>query len=215
MPELPDVELYLHALRPRIVGARLERVRIASPFLLRTVDPPLQDAEGRVIRAVGRLGKRVVWHLDDNLFVVIHLMIAGRFRWRPPAAAIPAKVGLAAFDFAAATLLLTEAGARRRASLYIVRDLDALDPGGIDVLLVIRRLRARDHERESHAQARADRPAPAERHRQRLFRRDPSRCAAVAAPTDEPARPRGARPPPSGGHSGVDDLARPADRRDG
>jgi formamidopyrimidine-DNA glycosylase len=134
VPELPDVELYLHALRPRIVGARLERVRIASPFLLRTVDPPLQEAEGRVIRAVGRLGKRVVWHLDDNLFVVIHLMIAGRFRWRPPATAIPAKVGLAAFDFAAATLLLTEAGARRRASLSIVRDLDAFDPGGIDVL---------------------------------------------------------------------------------
>ena len=134
MPELPDVELYLHALRPRIVGQRLERVRIASPFLLRTVDPPLQDVEGRIVRAVSRVGKRVVWELDGALFVVIHLMIAGRFRWRPPATAIPAKVGLAAFDFPAARLLLTEAGARRRAALYVVRELTDLDPGGIDVL---------------------------------------------------------------------------------
>jgi formamidopyrimidine-DNA glycosylase len=137
VPELPDVELYLHALRPRIVGQRLNRVRVASPFLLRTVDPPLQAAEGRVVRDVSRLGKRVVWHLDDDVFVVIHLMIAGRFRWKPPGAPIPGKVGLAAFEFENGTLLFTEAGAKRRASMHLARGragLAALDPGGIDVL---------------------------------------------------------------------------------
>jgi len=137
VPELPDVELYLHALRPRIVGRQLTRVRIASPFLLRTVDPPLQDVEGRVIREMSRLGKRIVWRLDDDIFVVIHLMIAGRFRWKPPGAAITRKVGLAAFDFDNGTLLLTEAGAKRRASMHLARGRDALaalDPGGIDVL---------------------------------------------------------------------------------
>jgi len=137
MPELPDVELYLHALRPRIVSQRLNRVRVASPFLLRTVDPPLVDVEGRVVRDLSRLGKRIVWHLDDDVFVVIHLMIAGRFRWKPPGAPIPAKVGLAAFEFENGTLLLTEAGAKRRASMHLARGrpaLDALDPGGIDVL---------------------------------------------------------------------------------
>lgn len=137
MPELPDVELYLHALRPRIVGTRLSRARIASPFLLRTVDPSIKDVEGRIVNGVSRLGKRIVWHVDDDLFVVIHLMIAGRFRWRPPAAPIPGKVGLAAFDFDAGTLILTEAGAKRRASLHVVRGregLNALDRGGIEVL---------------------------------------------------------------------------------
>jgi formamidopyrimidine-DNA glycosylase len=137
VPELPDVELYLHALRPRIVGQRLNRVRVASPFLLRTVDPPVGDVEGRVVRDLSRLGKRIVWRLDDDVFVVIHLMIAGRFRWKPPGAPIPAKVGLAAFYFENGTLLLTEAGAKRRASMHLARGraaLDALDPGGIDVL---------------------------------------------------------------------------------
>jgi len=137
MPELPDVELYLHALRPRIVSQRLNRVRVASPFLLRTVDPPLVDVERRVVRDLSRLGKRIVWHLDDDVFVVIHLMIAGRFRWKPPGAPTPAKVGLAAFEFENGTLLLTEAGAKRRASMHLARGraaLDALDPGGIDVL---------------------------------------------------------------------------------
>ena len=137
MPELPDVELYLHALRPRIVGQRLKRVRIKSPFLLRTVDPPLAGVEGRLVRELSRLGKRIVWHLDAEMFVVIHLMIAGRFRWKPPGATIPGKVGLAAFEFENGTLLLTEAGAKRRASMHLVRGreaLIALDPGGIDVL---------------------------------------------------------------------------------
>ncbi len=137
MPELPDVELYLHALRPRIVGARLERVRIANPVLLRTVDPPLNAVEGQSVRSVRRLGKRIVWQLDNGIFVVIHLMIGGRFRWKPAGAAIPGKVGLAAFDFTSGTLLLTEAGARRRASLHLVAGQDALralDRGGLEVL---------------------------------------------------------------------------------
>ena len=136
MPELPDVELYLHALRPRIAGRRLLRVRLASPFLLRTVDPPVAAIEGRVVRDLRRVGKRVVWALEGDLFVVIHLMIAGRFRWAPPGAAVPGKVGLAAFDVDAGTLLLTEAGARRRASLHLVAGEDALaamDPGGLEV----------------------------------------------------------------------------------
>jgi len=137
MPELPDVELYLHTLRPRIVGQRLDRIRIASPFLLRSVDPPIAGIEGQTVEDISRLGKRVVWHMADERFVVIHLMIAGRFRWKPPGEKIPGKVGLAAFDFATGTLLLTEAGARRRASLHLVRGAEALlamHAGGLDVL---------------------------------------------------------------------------------
>lgn len=171
MPELPDVELYLHALRTRIVGQRLERVRLATPFLVRSVDPPLEDAFGHTVVGLRRIGKRIVWQFDDELFVVIHLMIAGRFRWHahssePGAAAkggrtrapkrraspapadgaaqakaepvkIPGKIGLSAFDFSNGTLLLTEAGSKRRASLYVVRgetELAGLDPGGIEVL---------------------------------------------------------------------------------
>jgi formamidopyrimidine-DNA glycosylase len=137
MPELPDIELYLAALRPRIVGQRLERVRVASPFLLRSVDPPLASVEGHVVRSLERLGKRIVWELDEDLFVVIHLMISGRLRWKDPGAPVPGKVGLAAFDFPAGTLVLTEASPKKRASLYIVRGRAQLrehDPGGIDVL---------------------------------------------------------------------------------
>ena len=147
MPELPDIELYLHALRSRIVGQRLERLRIASPFLVRSVEPAVREVEGKTVRGLRRLGKRVVWELDEELFLVIHLMIAGRFKWAADDAdnadalrrrtKVPGKVGLAAFDFPAGTLLLTEAGSRRRASLFVVRgerQLAALDPGGIDVL---------------------------------------------------------------------------------
>ena len=137
MPELPDVELYLHALRPRIVGHPLEHTRIASPFLLRTVNPSLEEVQGRVVRDLRRLGKRIVWAMDDDLFMVIHLMIAGRLRWKDRGATPPARVGLAAFDFDHATLVLTEAGARRRASLHVVRGEDrlaSLDPGGVEVL---------------------------------------------------------------------------------
>jgi formamidopyrimidine-DNA glycosylase len=137
MPELPDVTVYLECLRPRIEGQRLDNVQIASPFLLRTFDPPVEELEGRTIRQLLRVGKRIVWGFDDELYLVIHLMIAGRLRWREPGAKLMAKIGLAAFRFAAGTLLLTEAGSKKRASLHVVQGrqaLNALDPGGIDVL---------------------------------------------------------------------------------
>ena len=158
MPELPDVEMYLHALRSRIVGHRLDQIRIASPFLLRTVDPPLSAVEGQVVNGLRRIGKRIVWSLDDDLFVVIHLMIAGRFRWMARGATVPGKVGLAAFDFTVGTLILTEAGARRRASLHIVRGehrLDDLDPGGLDVLTSSPEAFAHALTRENHTLKRA------------------------------------------------------------
>jgi formamidopyrimidine-DNA glycosylase len=165
VPELPDIELYLHALRPRIVGQRLERVRIANPFLVRSVDPPVQDVEGKTVRGLRRVGKRVVWEMDDGLFLVIHLMIAGRFKWaaddaeKPKRQAkVPGKVGLAAFDFVTGTLLLTEAGSTRRASLYVVRgeqQLSALDPGGIDVLASSVEAFAAALTRENHTLKRA------------------------------------------------------------
>jgi formamidopyrimidine-DNA glycosylase len=137
VPELPDIELYLHALRARVVGQRLARVRLASPFLVRSVDPPVQAAEGRAVMALSRMGKRVVWALEHDLFLVFHLMIAGRFRWKPVNAAIPGRLGLAAFDFEHGTLLMTEAGSTRQASLHVVRGQSALrahDPGGMEVL---------------------------------------------------------------------------------
>jgi formamidopyrimidine-DNA glycosylase len=137
VPELPDIELYLHALGPRIVGQRLERVRLASPFLVRTIAPPVDAAAGQTVRALRRLGKRIVWAFDDELCFVFHLMIAGRFRWKEAGAKIPAKLGLAAFDFANGTLLLTEAGSKRQASLHVVRGADALrahDRGGLEVM---------------------------------------------------------------------------------
>jgi formamidopyrimidine-DNA glycosylase len=137
LPELPDIELYLHALRPRIVGRRLEKIRLASPFLVRSFDPPIDHANGKTVVALRRLGKRLVWELEGDLFLVIHLMIAGRFRWLAAAGKIPGKVGLAAFDFAEGSLILTEAGSKRRASMYLVRgaqELAAHDPGGLEVL---------------------------------------------------------------------------------
>ena len=137
MPELPDVEAYLAALRPRILGARLERVRLASPFVLRSVEPPLAAASGHAVTGLRRLGKRLVIALEAELFLIVHLMIAGRLHWRGAGARPPGKVGLAAFDFSTGTLVLTEAGTKRRASLHLVRGEDALDehdPGGLDVL---------------------------------------------------------------------------------
>jgi formamidopyrimidine-DNA glycosylase len=136
VPELPDVELYLHALRPRVLGQAITRTRVASPFFVRSVDPPLAALEGRVVMSVARLGKRLVFGVDGDLFAVVHLMIAGRLRWREPGAPIPAKLGLAAFDFAHGTLLFTEAGSRKQASLHVVRgeaSVEAMDPGGADV----------------------------------------------------------------------------------
>jgi len=139
MPELPDVELYLHALRQRVVGRTLRGVRLASPFVLRSVDPPIDALSGTQVLGVRRLGKRVVLELDDGLFIVIHLMIAGRLRWKPPNQKIPGRVGLAAFDFDDGTLLLTEASKKKRAALYVCRGSEALvehDPGGIEPLEV-------------------------------------------------------------------------------
>jgi formamidopyrimidine-DNA glycosylase len=137
MPELPDIEAYLEALRSRIVGARLERVRLASPFVLRSVDPPLADAVGTTVGGVHRLGKRIVVGLDGELFLIVHLMIAGRLHWRSAGAKAPGRVGLAALDFSSGTLVLTEAGTKRRAALHLVRGEAALgehDPGGLEVL---------------------------------------------------------------------------------
>jgi formamidopyrimidine-DNA glycosylase len=137
MPELPDILTYLEALHPRVVGQRLERVRIGNPFLVRTADPPIAAVEGRLITGLRRLGKRIVFEFDADLFVVIHLMIAGRLRWRERGAAIPGKVGLAAFDFPMGTLLFTEAGSKRQASVHVVRGEAGLAPhtrAGLEVL---------------------------------------------------------------------------------
>jgi formamidopyrimidine-DNA glycosylase len=136
MPELPDIEAYLGALRPRVVGQRLEQIRLASPFLLRSIDPPLAELHGRTVAGLRRLGKRIVFELADEYFLVLHLMIAGRLHWKPKGSPVPRKFGLAAFDFSGGALLLTEAGSKRRASLHAARGeaaLRALDPGGIDV----------------------------------------------------------------------------------
>ncbi len=135
MPERPEIEAYLHALRPRVVGRTLRAVRIASFSVLRTYDPPIDAAHGRRVRAVTRLGKRIVLHLDDDRSIVIHLMVAGRLGWLDPAAPIRRRGGLAAFDFDNGSLMLTEAGTRRRASLHFVDGdgLAALDPGGAEI----------------------------------------------------------------------------------
>ncbi|HVS38363.1 MAG TPA: DNA-formamidopyrimidine glycosylase family protein [Gemmataceae bacterium] len=137
MPELPDITVYLECLHSRVVGRTLQKVRLASPFLLRSVDPPLTDAHGKTVRGLLRLGKRIVFELDDNLFLVLHLMIAGRLHWKPPGTKPPGKIGLAAFDFPDGVLVLTEAGTKKRASLHLVRGEDQLaahQPGGLEVL---------------------------------------------------------------------------------
>lgn len=141
MPELPDIELYLHALRSRLVDEKVAKVHVPSPFVVRSFEPPIRELEGRTILGFRRLGKRVVFELDDALFLVIHLMIAGRFRWfegvRKRGKGPRRKYDLFEIDTADATLVLTEAGSKRRASLYLVRGEEALaehDPGGIDVL---------------------------------------------------------------------------------
>jgi formamidopyrimidine-DNA glycosylase len=137
MPELPDIVVYLDALAPRILGLRLERARVTSPFLLRTADPPLSAAEGKTVTGLRRLGKRIVWEMEDQIFLVFHLMIAGRFKWRKRGAKAPGKIGLATFDFPDGTLLFTEASKKHRASLHVVRGkrgLAAHDPGGLDAL---------------------------------------------------------------------------------
>jgi formamidopyrimidine-DNA glycosylase len=137
MPELPDVEVYLGALRPRIQGQPLEAVRLNSPFLLRTVEPPLSGLPGRRVEDLRRLGKRIVIGFEGGLFAVLHLMITGRLHWKARGAKVGGKAGLAAFDFPTGTLTLTESGSKKRAALYLVQGEDglaALDPGGLEVL---------------------------------------------------------------------------------
>jgi formamidopyrimidine-DNA glycosylase len=136
MPELPDITAYIAALESRIVGQPLDCVRLASVFLLRTVDPPISSAEGRTVQGIRRIGKRIAIGLEGGIWLVIHLMIAGRLHWKPPQAKLSGRQNLAAFDFPAGSLVLTEAGSKRRASLHIVRGddaLEAMNPGGIEV----------------------------------------------------------------------------------
>ena len=136
MPELPDITAYITALEERIVGQTLERVRLGSVFLLRTVDPPLSAAEGHVVRKLRRIGKRIAFGVDEEIWLVLHLMIAGRLHWKAAGAKLAGKNALAAFDFPNGSLVLTEAGSKRRASLYVVRGeeaLRAMDPGGVEI----------------------------------------------------------------------------------
>src|SRR5580658_826612 len=139
MPELPDIVAYVEALDSRITGQPLERVRLASPFLLRTIQPAIADVEGRTVREIRRIGKRIAIGVEGDFWLVLHLMIAGRLHWRPPKVKLAGRQNLAAFDFPEGTLTLTEAGSKRRASLAVVSGeagLRSLDPGGIDVLAV-------------------------------------------------------------------------------
>jgi formamidopyrimidine-DNA glycosylase len=153
MPELPDVVVYLEALQRRILDQPLEAIRLISPFVLRSVDPPVADIVGRRVTGLQRLGKRLVWALEEERFVVIHLMIAGRLRWAAPGARPPGRIGLAAFDFPSGSVLLTEAGTKRRAALHLVRGREALAEfarGGLEPMEIgpaefAKRLRLENH----------------------------------------------------------------------
>jgi formamidopyrimidine-DNA glycosylase len=137
MPEFPDVTIYIEALSERVLHQPIQKIRIGSPFVLRSFDPPIHEAEGKKILTLRRLGKRIVFELEDHLYLIVHLMIAGRFHWKPKGAKIARKYGQAAFDFPNGTLLLTEAGTKKRASLYLTRGAESLrehDPGGLEVL---------------------------------------------------------------------------------
>jgi formamidopyrimidine-DNA glycosylase len=136
MPELPDIAAYISALEPRIVGQPIARVRLASPFLLRTAQPPVTNVEGRVVRELRRIGKRIAIGVEGDLWLVLHLMIAGRLHWRPRGAKLAGRRSLAAFDFVSGSLVLTEAGTKHRASLHVLtgeKGLRSVDPGGIEV----------------------------------------------------------------------------------
>jgi formamidopyrimidine-DNA glycosylase len=153
LPELPDVTVYVECITAKLSGRTIERVRIASPFVVRSVDPPIGDVEGKTVREVRRIGKRIALGLDDDLWIVIHLMIAGRFRWLKPGAKIPGRLGLAVFDFENGTLLLTEAGTQRRASITIMRGeagLTEADRGGVEPLEVDEKTFAEQLARENH-----------------------------------------------------------------
>ena len=173
MPELPDITAYISALEPRIVGQPLEHVRIASAFLLRTARPPVAAAEGRVVRELRRIGKRIAIGVEGDLWLLLHLMIAGRLHWRPPGAKLAGRQNLAAFDFPHGSLVLTEAGTKRRASLHLFEGEEALrsiDPGGIDVLSSdLNGVSRCAHGRESNPQASSYRPAHSKWHWERIF----------------------------------------------
>jgi formamidopyrimidine-DNA glycosylase len=154
MPELPDITVYVERLAERIEGKTLDKVRLASPFLLRSVEPPLSDTFGKKVSAIERLGKRIVFVLEGDLFLVLHLMVAGRLKWLPDTGAkIPGKVGLAAFDFSSGTLLLREASSKKRASLVVVRGraaVDAINRGGLEPLDATRAQFAEALRKENH-----------------------------------------------------------------
>ena len=159
MPELPDVTIYVEALAARIVDQPIERIRLVSPFVVRTAVPPIRSIEGRRVIQVSRVGKRIVMRLDgEDLFLLLHLMIAGRLHWKPPGAKLPGKVGLAAFDFPNGTLIVTESSTKKRAALHLIRGPDALavlDRGGIDVLTATPEAFAEALRRENHTLKRA------------------------------------------------------------
>lgn len=153
MPELPDVTVYVELIAAKTGGRKIEHVRITSPFVVRSVDPPIKDIEGRAVRDVRRIGKRIAIGLDGDLWIVIHLMIAGRFRWLEPGAKIPGRLGLAAFDFENGSLILTEAGTQRRASITVVRGkqaLEEIDRGGVEPLEVDEKTFGEQLMRENH-----------------------------------------------------------------
>lgn len=184
MPELPDIAAYISALKPRIVGQPIEKIRLASPFLLRTAQPPLSDVEGRTVRELRRIGKRIAIGVEGDLWLVLHLMIAGRLHWRPPGAKLAGRQSLAAFDFPSGSLVLTEAGSKHRASLHLLRGEEGLrsaDAGGIDVFGAPPRLLSRGvNGRKPHPEEGSYRPAHPQRHRECIFGRDPARRPAVA-----------------------------------
>ncbi|HLY75754.1 MAG TPA: DNA-formamidopyrimidine glycosylase family protein [Planctomycetota bacterium] len=153
MPELPDIVAYIGALEPRALGRKLTRIRLASPFLLRTVDPPVEAVEGKALIGLGRIGKRVVLSFEGDLHAVLHLMVAGRLHWSEKGARINAKTGLAAFDFEGGSLTLTEAGTKKRASLHLIQGeagLRALDPGGLEPMESTLAEFSRALEKENH-----------------------------------------------------------------
>jgi formamidopyrimidine-DNA glycosylase len=158
MPELPDITVYIECLQPRVVGRVLQRVRLASPFLLRSVDPPIGEVEGSKVIGLRRLGKRIVFVLENDLFLILHLMIAGRLHWKATGAKPPGKIGLAAFDFDSGTLILTEAGTKKRASLHFVAGEDQLakhNPGGLELMDADEKSFASALRRENHTLKRA------------------------------------------------------------
>ena len=203
MPELPDIEVYLDALRERIEGHELLGVRLGSPFLLRSVNPPVADAAGRRVTGLRRLGKRIVFELEGDLYLVLHLMIAGRLRWNDPGAKLPGKLGLAAFDFEPGSLIVTEASKKKRASLHVVRGesgLDEHDPGWYRSADFKRRGICRGVTRENpYAEARPDRSTHLERRRQRVLGRDSARGETVAVQTHRQDR-RGGNGTSAAGH---------------